>query len=66
VTSEAYWQRIYRIPLRPERESSDGEARICRAQDGTPVRVTKPEYLLEEEREAVLEAYERWYSPRLQ
>jgi hypothetical protein len=65
VSPEDYWKRISRIPLYRERDTSDGEAVICRAQDGTPVRVTKPEYFKsEEEMEATLRWYEACYSPR--
>jgi hypothetical protein len=72
VTPEQYWARIRRVPLTPERETSDGDAIICRMYDGTPVRVTKPEYFLsddrqtaDEKREAALAWYESQYSPPL-
>ena len=65
MSPEDYWGRIERIPLRFERTSADPDALIYRAQDGTPVRVTKPEYLRPEEREDVVRAYEQWYAPRL-
>ena len=35
----------------------------CRTREGSPVRVTKPEYLLEEEHEAVVNYYEDMYRP---
>ena len=65
MSPEEYWEFIEKIPLRPERDSSDGEAVICRAQDGSPVRVTKPEYLSDEERTSVAQSYEMWYAPRM-
>lgn len=66
MTPTEYWRRIERIPLRPERKTADGEAMICRAQDGTPVRVTKPElFKSDAEREAALRHYEAFYAPRV-
>ena len=62
---EDYWPRIRRIPLIPDYNTDDGDAVICRAQDGTPVRVTKPEVLLtDEKREAAIRTYETYYAPR--
>lgn len=68
MNSDSYWARIKRIPLVPERATSDGEAMICRTLDGTPVRVTKPEYFdtadpatADEKKEAALEWYESQY-----
>lgn len=60
-----YWPRIKRIPLFFDREISDGESVLYRAQDGSPVRVTKPDFFKsDEERAAAIEFLEANYSPR--
>lgn len=60
-----YWPRVRLIPLYPDFETDDGDAVICRAQGGEPVRVTKPEALSsDDEREAIVKFYEDFYSPR--
>jgi len=58
VSPEDYWRRIERIPLYRERDSSSGDEVLCRKQDGTPVLITKPEYLTLEEREDTVATYE--------
>jgi len=60
-----YWPRIKRIPLYFDREISDGESVLYRAQDGAPVRVTKPDVLAtDEKRESAIQFLEAMYSPR--
>jgi hypothetical protein len=60
-----YWPRIRAIPLYHDRETDDGEAVLCRAQNGLPARVTKPEYFKSDaEREAAIDFLESMYSPR--
>ena len=62
MTPEEYWVAIARIPLYRQRETTDGEAWICRDANNQPVRVTKPEYLSREgEREAAVEFYRTFY-----
>ncbi len=60
---ETYWARIRRIPLYPDYDSDDGDAVICRDQDGHPVRVTLPEVLLtDDKREVAVTLYEELYT----
>ena len=60
-----YWPRIKRIPLYFDREI-DAEAALYRMQDGSPVRVTRPEFFkTDQERAAAVEFLELMYSPRL-
>jgi hypothetical protein len=61
VTPEQYWGAIERIPLYRDRETSDGDAYLCRDRNNQPVRVTKPERLSEAERDAVVEFYRALY-----
>ena len=65
MTIDEYWARIQRVPLRRERESTDSQSVLFRAQDGAPVLVTKPDSLSEDERESVVQFYESQYAPRL-
>jgi len=65
VTPEEYWRRIQRIPLYRDRDSASGDEVLCRKSDGTPVLVTKPEYLSMEERESVVQVYERLHKPNV-
>jgi hypothetical protein len=60
-----YWPRIQRIPLYPDWLTDDGDAVICRTDDGQGVvRVTKPERLeTDEKREAAIRFYETFYKP---
>lgn len=65
MSHDEYWKRIERIPLIFERDTVDGEARMYRAQDGTPVRVTKPKAdWTSDELELTVDYYESMYSPR--
>jgi hypothetical protein len=63
VTPAEYWAAIERIPLRQDRETSDGEAYICRDANNQPVRVTKPENLTDAERVVTVEFYRLFYAP---
>ena len=63
MTPADYWAAIARIPLHQERETSDGEAYICRDANNQPVRVTKPETLSEQERLITVEFYRLSYGP---
>jgi hypothetical protein len=65
TSPDAYLARIKHVPLIYERDAADGEAVICRRADGTPVRVTKPEFFRPEEREAVIRTYELFHKPHL-
>jgi hypothetical protein len=61
---DEYWARVRQLPLHRERESADGEAVIHRTDQGEPVRVTKPETLVtDEKREAAISFYESFYKP---
>jgi len=63
---DRYWSRIKRIPLEPVRDSDDAQSVMCRAQDGTPVLVPRPEsFETEREMEATLDLLEMLYSPRM-
>lgn len=63
-TVEEYWARVKRIPLFPDFDTDDGDAIVCRAQDGKPVRVTKPEVLqTDAKRAAAIEHLEMFYKP---
>ena len=66
-TIDEYWPRIRRIPLYPDWESDDGDAVMCRTNDGMNiVRVTKPEsYADDEKREVGVQFYEDSYRPHL-
>lgn len=45
-------------------DTDDGDAVICRAQNGDPVRVTRPEVLGDDDsREAAVALYESFYKP---
>lgn len=67
MTPDQYWARIRAIPLLAVRDSSDGDAVICRqphTQD--TVSVTKPEFYKDDnEMEATLRFYEQMYSSQL-
>ena len=62
VTPEAYWARIKRIPLYPDRDTSDGDAVMCRTADGAPARVEKPERHPPENRERLVLFYEQFHA----
>ena len=65
MTSEEYWKRIERVPLKFENDIPNSDSRRYRAQNGVPVSVTKPEYFkTDEEREAAVRFYEQMYSRR--
>ena len=61
MSPEDYWRRIARIPLHRDRDSSSGDEVLCRKNDGTPVLITKPEYLAPDEREDAIAVYELLY-----
>lgn len=59
---EEYWARVENIPLIKERETGDKEAFLCRTLEGSPVRVTKPDFFKsDDERAAAIEMLEDFY-----
>ena len=66
MTEAEYWAAIDRIPLYRQRESSDGDAWICRDRNNQPVRVTKPEFFRsDDERHAALDYYRSMHGPAI-
>ena len=61
MTPEAYWARIKRIPLYPDRDSSDGDAIMCWTADRMLARVEKPERHDPEKLDALVRFYEAFY-----
>jgi len=64
VTPAEYWSRIRQLPLHPDREASDGTAKLFRKNDGTPVRIDNPDDFSPERRKEMIEFYEEQYSAR--
>ena len=61
MTPAEYWARIRQLPLYREREAEDGTAFQYRTNDGSPVRIEKPEPFSEEKRREMIEFYESMY-----
>lgn len=63
MSPDQYRAGIERVPLRIERDTTDGKGWICRDINGQAVHVDKPDLMSERERELALEHYRSFYGP---